>query len=148
MDSTGPDRPDAAAGSEAAADGDADGAAGAGTAAEAAAPGPSGGGSGGRISVGLVLSAGGAAAEASHRGAVRALHEVTGWDARSADLMLGPPAGALTVLRLPPAIPPPAPYPHRRCAPARAERQALLARAGDCLDDAIAAFKAGFGGGE
>ncbi|MDE0160780.1 MAG: patatin-like phospholipase family protein [Acidimicrobiaceae bacterium] len=128
MDSTGPDRPDAAAGSEAAADGDADGAAGAGTAAEAAAPGPSGGGSGGRISVGLVLSAGGAAAEAWHAGVVRALHEVTGWDARSADLMLGTSAGAITGLCLRAGIPPADLYAHRRGEPVSDEGQAVIDR--------------------
>ena len=114
MDSTGPDRLDGA--------GDAE------TAGGAAAPGPSGGGSGDRISVGLVLSAGGAAAEAWHAGVVRALHDVTGWDARSADLIMGTSAGAITGLCLRAGIPPADLYAHRRGEPVSDEGQAIIDR--------------------
>ena len=59
-----------------------------------------------RASVGLVLGAGGVAGAAWHAGALAALAEA-GWDARSADLMVGTSAGSGTasVLRLdvPPA---------------------------------------------
>jgi NTE family protein len=114
MDSTEPDRLDGVT--------DAD------TVDEAAAPGPSGGGSGDRISVGLVLSAGGAAAEAWHAGVVRALHEVTGWDARRADLILGTSAGAITGLCLRAGIPPADLYAHRRGEPVSDEGQAIIDR--------------------
>ncbi|MXW99479.1 MAG: patatin-like phospholipase family protein, partial [Acidimicrobiaceae bacterium] len=72
---------------------------------EAAAAGPSGGDPGSRVSVGLVFSAGGAAAEAWHAGVVGALHRVTGWDARTAELILGTSAGAITGLCLRAGIP-------------------------------------------
>ena len=114
MDSTGPDRLDGVSDAE--------------TAGEAAAPGPSEGGSGDRISVGLVLSAGGAAAEAWHAGVVRALHDVTGWDARSADLIMGTSAGAITGLCLRAGIPPADLYAHRRGEPVSDEGQAIIDR--------------------
>lgn len=54
-----------------------------------------------RVSVGLVLGAGGVAGAAWHAGALAALADF-GWDARSADLMIGTSAGSGTasVLRL------------------------------------------------
>ncbi len=58
------------------------------------------------VSVALVLSAGGAAAEAWHAGTVRALHEVAGWDARGADLIVGTSAGSISGLCLRAGIPP------------------------------------------
>ena len=114
MDSTEPDRLDGVIDAE--------------TVDEAAATGPSGGEAGGRISVGLVLSAGGAAAEAWHAGVVRALQEVTGWDARSADLILGTSAGAITGLCLRAGIPPTDLYAHRRGEPVSDEGQAIIDR--------------------
>ena len=114
MDSTEPDRLDGVSDAE--------------IVDEAAAPGPSEGGSGDRISVGLVLSAGGAAAEAWHAGVVRALHDVTGWDARSADLILGTSAGAITGLCLRAGIPPADLYAHRRGEPVSDEGQAIIDR--------------------
>ena len=84
--------------------------------------------SGGEVSVGLVLSAGGAAAEAWHAGVVRALHEVTGWDARSAELILGTSAGAITGLCLRAGIPAADLYAHRRGEPVSDEGQAIIDR--------------------
>ena len=45
-------------------------------------------------SIGLVLGAGGVVGSAYHVGALTALFEVTGWDARAADLVVGTSAGA------------------------------------------------------
>lgn len=45
--------------------------------------------------VGLVLGAGGVTGEAFHLGVLAALAEVTGWDARAADIVVGTSAGAL-----------------------------------------------------
>ena len=95
---------------------------------DAATPGPAGDGSGDQVSVGLVLSAGGAAAEAWHAGVVRALHEVTGWDARSADLILGTSAGAITGLCLRAGVPPADLYAHRCGEPVSDEGQAIIDR--------------------
>ena len=114
MDSTEPDRLDGVTDAE--------------IVDEAASRGPSEGGSGGRVSVGLVLSAGGAAAEAWHAGVVRALQEVTGWDARSADLILGTSAGAITGLCLRAGIPPADLYAHRCGEPVSDEGQAIIDR--------------------
>ena len=97
-------------------------------ASEADAPRPSGGGSGDQISVGLVFSAGGAAAEAWHAGVVRALHDVTGWDARHAELILGTSAGAITGLCLRAGIPPADLYAYRRGEPVSDEGHALIDR--------------------
>ncbi len=83
-------------------------------------------GAGEAVSVGLVFSGGGAAAEAWHAGVVRALHAVTGWDARRADLILGTSAGAITGLCLRAGIPPADLYAHRRGEPVSAEGQAII----------------------
>ncbi len=85
-------------------------------------------GPGSRVSVGLVLSAGGVAAEAWHAGVVRALHQVTGWDARRAELILGTSAGAITGLCLRAGIPPADIYAHRRGEPVSDEGQAIIDR--------------------
>ena len=95
---------------------------------EADAPSPNDSGPGDQVSVGLVLSAGGAAAEAWHAGVVRALHEVTGWDARSAELIMGTSAGAITGLCLRTGIPPADLYAHRRRDPVSDEGQAIIDR--------------------
>ena len=58
------------------------------------------------MSVGLVLGAGGRTAEAWHAGVASALHEAAGWDARSAELIAGTSAGAITGLCLRAGIPP------------------------------------------
>jgi len=52
------------------------------------------------VSVGLVLSAGGAIADAWHAGVVNALHDMARWDARSAELILGTSAGSIVGLCL------------------------------------------------
>ncbi len=82
----------------------------------------------GRLSVGLVLSAGGAAAEAWHAGAVGALQDVTGWDARCAELILGTSAGAISGLCLRAGIPPADLCAHRRGEPVSDEGQAIIDR--------------------
>ena len=51
-------------------------------------------------SIGLVLGAGGVRGGAFHAGALAALAEVTGWDPRSADLIVGTSAGAHTAATL------------------------------------------------
>lgn len=51
------------------------------------------------MQVGLVLGAGGVTGEAYHRGVVRALHEL-GWDARTADVMVGTSAGSIVTASL------------------------------------------------
>jgi NTE family protein len=51
-------------------------------------------------SIGLVLGAGGVRGGAFHAGALAALAEATGWDARSADLIVGTSAGAHTAATL------------------------------------------------
>jgi NTE family protein len=47
-------------------------------------------------SIGLVLSAGGVPARAYHAGTLAALQAVTGWDPRTADLVVGTSAGSAT----------------------------------------------------
>ena len=95
---------------------------------EAATPSPSEDGSGGRVSVGLVLGAGDEAALSWHAGVVGALQEVTGWDARSSDLILGTSAGAITGLCLRAGIPPADLYAHRRGETVSDEGQAIIDR--------------------
>lgn len=82
----------------------------------------------GDISVGLVLSAGGSAAEAWHAGVVRALHDAAGWDARQAELIVGTSAGAITGLCLRAGIPPGDLYARLRSEPISDEGQALIDR--------------------
>ena len=96
--------------------------------AEAVDPGPRQLGPGGAVSVGLVFSGGGAAAEAWHAGVVRALHAATGWDARHAELILGTSAGSITGLCLRAGIPPEDLYAHRRGEPVSDEGQAIIDR--------------------
>ena len=50
--------------------------------------------------VGLVLGAGGLQAAAQHAGVLAALAEATGWDPRSADVVVGTSAGATTAASL------------------------------------------------
>ncbi len=95
---------------------------------QAADPGPGQIGPGGAVSVGLVFSGGGAAAEAWHAGAVRALHAATGWDARRAELILGTSAGAITGLCLRAGVPPADLYAHRRGETVSDEGQAIIDR--------------------
>ncbi len=45
--------------------------------------------------VGLVLGAGGVAGHAFHAGVLHAIHEVTGWDARNAAVIVGTSAGSI-----------------------------------------------------
>jgi NTE family protein len=50
--------------------------------------------------IGLVLSAGGSSGDPWHAGVLAALHEATGWDARSAPLIIGTSAGGITAVGL------------------------------------------------
>ena len=95
---------------------------------EAADTGPRQPGPSPAVSVGLVFSGGGAAAEAWHAGVVRALHAMTGWDARRADLILGTSAGAISGLCLRAGIPPADLYAHRRGEPVSEEGRAIIDR--------------------
>ncbi len=61
---------------------------------------PAGGPESGRASIGLVLGAGGVAGAAYHAGMLAALAEVSGWDPRLADLIVGTSAGAGTAASL------------------------------------------------
>ncbi|MCY4175400.1 MAG: patatin-like phospholipase family protein [Acidimicrobiaceae bacterium] len=80
------------------------------------------------VSVGLALSAGGAAADAWHAGVVNALHDMVGWDARSADLILGTSAGSIVGLCLRAGIAPADLYAARLGAPLSDEGRALFDR--------------------
>ena len=50
--------------------------------------------------IGLVLGAGGLHAAAHHAGTLAALAEATGWDPRTADVVVGTSAGATTAVSL------------------------------------------------
>lgn len=50
--------------------------------------------------IGLVLGSGGVVGHAYHAGVLRALHEVTGWDPRDAEIVVGTSAGAQTAALL------------------------------------------------
>lgn len=50
--------------------------------------------------IGLVLGAGGATGGAFHAGVLAALEEATGWDPRTAELILGTSAGSITAAML------------------------------------------------
>jgi NTE family protein len=78
--------------------------------------------------VGLVLGAGGLAGHAFHAGVLRALVEVTGWDARTADLVVGTSAGSMVAANLRAGVPPG--DLHRRLTgqEASAEGMAILSR--------------------
>ena len=52
------------------------------------------------VAIGLVLGAGGLHAAAQHAGVLAALAEATGWDARTADVVVGTSAGATTAVNL------------------------------------------------
>ena len=52
------------------------------------------------FSIGLVLSAGGPLGDPWHSGVLGRLQETTGWDARSADLVIGTSAGSITALTI------------------------------------------------
>ncbi|MFT5202702.1 MAG: NTE family protein [Candidatus Aldehydirespiratoraceae bacterium] len=52
------------------------------------------------FSIGLVLSAGGPLGDPWHSGVLGRLEELTGWDARTADLIVGTSAGSITAVTL------------------------------------------------
>ena len=78
--------------------------------------------------VALVLGAGGPSAEAWHAGVTRALHEETGWDARSAALIVGTSAGAIIGLGLRAGIPPSDLHALKKGEPCSREGQKILDR--------------------
>ena len=80
------------------------------------------------LSVGLVLGAGGRTAEAWHAGVASALYEAAGWDARSAELIAGTSAGAITGLCLRAGIPPADLYAMQCGQPVSDEAKRLLDR--------------------
>ncbi len=83
---------------------------------------------GSNVSVGLVLGAGGIHAEAWHAGVLKALHDTTGWDARSAELITGTSAGAVTGLYLRTGISPSDLYAIQCNTPLSFEAQQILDR--------------------
>ncbi|MBK9180358.1 MAG: patatin-like phospholipase family protein [Acidimicrobiales bacterium] len=85
-------------------------------------------------SIGLVLGAGGATGGAFHAGALTALADVTGWDARTAELVVGTSAGAAVASGLRAGLSP-ADLAHRAAGrPLSPEGEALLAGAGPPVD--------------
>lgn len=81
-----------------------------------------------KMSVGLVLSAGGNAAESWHAGVLNALADAAGWDARSADLIVGTSAGAVAGLCLRAGVAPADLYARQLGEPLSDEAQEIAAR--------------------
>lgn len=69
--------------------------------------------------IGLVLGAGGITGEAFHRGFLTALREVTDWDARTAEVVVGTSAGSLVAAALRRPVAHPTPVPASRPDPVR-----------------------------
>ncbi len=85
-------------------------------------------------SIGLVLGAGGATGGAFHAGTLAALADVTGWDARTAELLVGTSAGSAVASGLRAGLSP-ADLAHRAAGrPLSPEGEALLAGAGPPVD--------------
>ena len=76
--------------------------------------------------VGLVLGAGGASGGAFHAGVLAALAECTGWDPRTADVMVGTSAGSITATVLAAGLPAPDLVARMQARPLSAEGTALL----------------------
>lgn len=81
--------------------------------------------------VALVMGAGGLLAQAWHAGVLRALQAVAGWDARSAELIVGTSAGAVSGLALRAGISPSDLYAHQVGEPCSREGQRIIDRAAD-----------------
>jgi NTE family protein len=79
--------------------------------------------------VGLVLGAGGVTGGAFHAGVLAALHEVLGWDARRAEIIVGTSAGSLTGAVLRAGLPPGDLAARAEGTPLSAEGRRVLARA-------------------
>src|SRR5262245_31004064 len=80
--------------------------------------------------VALVLGAGGIAGGAFHAGALAALQEETGWDARAADVIVGTSAGSITGATLRVGLAATDLFARAVGAPLSREGTALLARLG------------------
>lgn len=80
--------------------------------------------------VGLVLGAGGAVGHAFHAGVLATLHEALGWDARTADVVVGTSAGSMAGALLRAGFPPADLAARAMGTPLSAEGQRLAARAG------------------
>ena len=80
------------------------------------------------LTVGLVLSAGGMHAAAHHAGALSALAEATGWDPRTADVIVGTSAGSNTAVALRAGLSPADQGDHYAGRPISADGQALVGR--------------------
>ena len=80
------------------------------------------------LTVGLVLSAGGMHAAAHHAGALSALAEATGWDPRTADVIVGTSAGSNTAVALRAGLSPADQGDHYAGRPISAAGQALVDR--------------------
>ncbi len=69
--------------------------------------------------IGLVLGAGGITGEAFHRGVLNALRDEAGWDARTADVVVGTSAGSLVAASLRTPVAHPTPVPRSQPTPIR-----------------------------
>lgn len=76
--------------------------------------------------VGLVLGAGGASGGAFHAGVLAALAESTGWDPRTADIIVGTSAGSIAATMLGVGLPAPDLVARMQARPLSAEGTALL----------------------
>ncbi len=79
-------------------------------------------------SIGLVLSAGGASARAYHAGTLAGIAAQTGWDARTAELIVGTSAGSAAAAFLRAGLSPPDDLARYVATPVSTEGQALLDR--------------------
>ena len=79
-------------------------------------------------SIGLVLSAGGVPGRAYHAGTLAGIHEATGWDARTAELIVGTSAGSAAAAFLRAGLAPADDLARHTGAPVSPEGAALLAR--------------------
>jgi NTE family protein len=80
------------------------------------------------MAVGLVLGAGGVVGGAFHTGVLAAIAETTGWDARSADLIVGTSAGAVMGAVLRGGLSPADQYAHATGRPLSAEGRVIANR--------------------
>lgn len=88
--------------------------------------GPVGGGAGGPR-VGLVLGSGGLAGTAFHAGVITALHREWGWDARTAEVLVGTSAGSTSASLLRAGLPPEDFLPRMTGEPLSAEGARIMA---------------------
>jgi NTE family protein len=84
--------------------------------------------------IGLVLGAGGAVGHAFHAGMLAGLAEVTGWDARDAEVVVGTSAGSVVGALLRAGISPPDLAAHSTDSALSEEGRRIAARAEDAVD--------------